>query len=73
MLDQVSMEIEKKAAKLGYIDAFLEYCEERGIVEYEDTIQTIHPILKDRIKQDFIDKKYFPDKKRDITLNSFFD
>lgn len=73
MLDQTSISIEKKAVTIGYIDAVLEYCEERGIEDYEDTIRNLHPILLEKIKQDFIDKNFFPNKKRKIKLNGFFD
>ncbi len=71
-IDSVSLEIEKKASKVGYIEAMIEFCEEKQIDEYEDVLEHLHPIVKEKIKQEFIQKNYLPKLKVAASLDNFF-
>lgn len=71
-LDTLSLEIEKKAARVGYIEAMIEFCEEKEIEEYEDVLEHLHPIVKEKIKQEFIQKNFIPRLKTSALLDNFF-
>lgn len=72
-IDNLTLDIEKRALEHGYIHAIINFCEEKRIYDYEDVLQLLHPILKEKIKQEFIDKNYIPSLKRKQKFNSFFD
>ena len=71
-IDSLSLEIEKKAQRVGYIEAILEFCDEKELEDYEDIVEQLHPILKEKVKQEFIEKNYIPSLKRQTKLDNFF-
>jgi hypothetical protein len=71
-IDALSLEIERRATKVGFIEAIIDFCEEKEILEYEDILEHLHPITKEKIKQEFIDKNFIPSKKSGFKLDNFF-
>ena len=71
-LDNLSLDIERRAESVGYINAILEFCEEKEKEDYEDVLELLHPILKEKIKQEFIDKGYLPHLKTKNPFELFF-
>jgi len=72
MVDNVTIQIEVMAAKCGsFKEAFLDFAEMNEIYDYEDLLATISPNLLQKIKNEFIEKNYFPDKKQDNILDLF--
>lgn len=70
MLDQTSTKIEELYIETGsYIDAVILFAERFGIYDYEDILEVIHPILKEKIKQEFIKKNYIPSLKKPSVFN----
>ncbi len=73
MIDQVTIKIEEIYLETGsYIDAIIEFANKFNIQDYEDILEVVNPILKEKIKQEFIDKNYFPDKKKQTSITDFF-
>jgi len=71
-MDKMSLEIEQKALELGsYIDAVVDFAEERGFGEFEEIIPLLDPIVVEKIKQEFIDKNYLPSMKRKNSMKEF--
>ena len=65
MLDPTTSKIEELYLETGsYIDAFLEFAKRFEIYDYEDILSVINPILHEKIKQEFITKNFFPNKKK---------
>lgn len=61
MIDNVSSQIEELAAlRESYRDAFFEFMENHNIYDPEDLYEILNPILKAKIKQEFIDANVFP-------------
>ena len=74
MLDQTTIKIEELYLETGsYIDAFLEFAVRFQIQDYEDILTVINPILHAKIKQEFIDKNFFPDKKKKASVTDFLE
>jgi uncharacterized protein (DUF4213/DUF364 family) len=71
-IDNLSLDIERRALTVGYINAFIEFCEEKEKDDYEDVLEMLHPILKDKIKQEFIEKNFLPHLKVKNPFDSFF-
>lgn len=72
MLDNLSKEIELRALQEGsYIEAIKDYCELHEILDFEDVTEQLHPNVIDKIKAEFIDKHYFPDKSLGNNLSKF--
>lgn len=72
MLDQTTIKIEELYTETGsYIEAFLEFAEKFQIYDYEDILAVINPILHEKIKQEFIDKNFFPGKKKKASIMDF--
>ena len=46
--------------------------EEKEKEDYEDVLELLHPILKEKIKQEFIDKGYLPHLKTKNPFELFF-
>jgi hypothetical protein len=68
----MSQEIEKKFLELGsYIDAVVDFAEERGFGEFEEIIPLLDPIVVDKIKNEFIEKNYLPSLKRKNSMKEF--
>lgn len=72
MLDNLSLKIEKDALRLGsYILAVTEYCEENTMYDYHDMKELLHPCIIEKIKQEAIDKGFFPELKNKNKSNIF--
>ena len=72
MLDQTTTKIEELYQETGsYIDAFLEFAHQFEVYDYEDILSVINPILYEKIKQEFIEKNFFPDKKKKANIFDF--
>lgn len=73
MLDNLSLRIEELAAKENsYIEAVLIFSEKFGYQEYEDILEILHPNIKEKLRQEFIDKKFLPNLKQKDSIESFF-
>ena len=70
MLD---IEIEQRAIKVGYMQAIIDFCEEKEIYDYEDVTEQLSDVLINKIKLEARKKNYFPDKKIKIINNVFDD
>jgi hypothetical protein len=75
MLDALSVEIEQLAKENGsYIDAVLYFQAARKINDVEDIIEILHPIVVQRIKDEFIKKNFIRGIKVENPIpESFFD
>lgn len=72
MLDPTTVKIEELYQETGsYIEAFIEFADKLQIYDYEDVLAIINPILHEKIKQEFIDKNFFPDKKKKASVLDF--
>lgn len=72
MMDNTTLTIENLAASLGsYIDATVAFKEKFPDMDFEDIIEVIHPNLVNKIKQEFINSNYFPDKKSTNIMEFF--
>lgn len=72
MVDNVTIQIEVMAAKCGsFKEAFLDFAEMNGIYDYEDLLATISKNLYNKIKNEFIEKNYFPEKRQENILDLF--
>lgn len=72
MLDPTTVKIEELYQETGsYIEAFIEFTNKFQIYDYEDVLAVINPILHEKIKQEFIDKNFFPDKKKKVSVLDF--
>lgn len=73
-IDALSMDIERRALIYNsHINGLLDFCEEKEIEDYEDIYEQLHPILKKKIEQEFINRGYIRDKYRKNPMDSFFD
>jgi hypothetical protein len=73
MLDNFNLDIEQRALRDGgLIEAIVNLCEEKGIVDFEDVVEQLHPIVLDKLKAEYYTKNYFPDKKIENNLKDFF-
>lgn len=74
MLDGVSKFVAEIAAKNGghYIDAVLEYQTVNQIPDVEDITEALHPIIVEKLKQEYVQKNYFPGRKRENAIPSGF-
>lgn len=74
MLDATSLAIEKLAQENAgsYIDACTIFAEKFGFNDFEDLIEILHPLLIQKIRQEFIDKNYIPSLKPKNSLSEFF-
>ena len=74
MLDNTSLTIEKMAAENNgsYIEACTIFAEKFGFHDFEDLIEVLHPLLIQKIRQEFIDKNYIPSLKPKNSLSEFF-
>lgn len=72
MLDGLNSEIERLAAKHNgsYIEAILEFRETREIHDFEDIVELLHDNVRDKVKQEFISKKFFPGKRVENAIPS---
>jgi len=72
-MDSITTEIERKVAtkKCSYIEAVLEFAEENEIADIEDLVEQLHPNIVDKLKTDFVKKKYFRNKKVEGTIEDF--
>ena len=66
------MEIEKRAQNVGYINAIIDIKEEKNMDDFETVIEQLHPLVLEKVKQEFYEKKFFPDKKIDKNILAFF-
>ena len=72
MLDPTTIKIEELYQETGsYIEAFIEFTNKFQIYDYEDVLAVINPILHEKIKQEFKDKNFFPDKKKKVSVLDF--
>ena len=72
MLDPTTLKIEELYQETGsYIEAFIEFTNKFQIYDYEDVLSIINPILHEKIEQEFIEKNYFPDKKKKVSVLDF--
>lgn len=63
--------VEQKFLERGsYIESIVEISEDLN-TDIEDIVENLSPILVAKIKQEFIDKNYFPELKR-TNLKDFF-
>ena len=70
MLDNVTLKIEEMKVEHGsYIDAMLAFSKEFEIYDFEDILEVLHPNLRGKIKQEFIDKNHIPSLKRNTMLD----
>ena len=53
-----------------YIEAITDFAEHHEI-EVEEIVDIMDPILKEKVKIEFIKRNYFPDKKIECTLDDF--
>jgi hypothetical protein len=73
MIDAFSMDIELRAVRLGsHIEAVLEFCEEKNIEDYYDVTELLHPIVLEKLKSEFIQKKFFRDRTVSRSINEVF-
>jgi len=74
MLDNLSLKIEELAAKEGsYIDAMTIFTEKMEYYDFEDLIEVLHPLVVQKIKQEFINKKYIPHLNQKNSIENFFE
>jgi len=74
MIDNLSLRIEELAAKEGsYIEAMLIFTEKFGYQDYEEVLEVLHPLVLQKIKQEFISKKYIPALRNKNSIESFFE
>ena len=72
-IDNASLEIERRYLETNdYFEAIHDYRQEHKILDYEDIIETLNPILINKIKTEAYKKNYFPDKKITNSLEDFF-
>jgi hypothetical protein len=73
MINNLDKEIEVRASQCGsYIDAIIEFCYEKHIQDYETIIELLNPILIEKIKVEFYEKNFIPEKKIKNSLADFF-
>lgn len=74
MLDSVNIEIEELALKNdgSYIDAIIEFSEKKDLLDVEDVLGMLHPIVYEKVKTEFIERNYIKDKPRNKSLDNFF-
>jgi hypothetical protein len=71
-INNLDYEIEMRYLQnFSYIDSIIEYCNENRIPDYEDVIETLNPVLIEKIKVEFKKKRFFRDEKI-VTLEDFF-
>jgi hypothetical protein len=72
MVANVTLSIENLYLETGsYKDALIEFADRFEIYDYEDILKVINPILIEKIKQEYIDLNYFPDKKKKPSVFDF--
>lgn len=70
MLDPTTQKIEELKLEIGnYREAFIEFAHRMEIYDYEELLEVINPLLVAKIKQEFINAKYFPHQKKSNILN----
>lgn len=70
MLDPTTQKIEELKLETGnYREAFLEFAHQMEILDYEELLEVINPLLVAKIKQEFIDAGYFRNKKKNNIIN----
>lgn len=68
------MDIEARALRDGgYIEAIINLCEEKGIYDFEDVVELLHPILLEKVKTEFKAKKFLSRDKIENSLKDFFE
>jgi hypothetical protein len=73
MLDKLNLEIEQRAYEEGsYIEAIKSFCEDRNVLDFEDVVEVLHPIVLQKVKAEFYEKKFFRGEKPVSKLNAFF-
>lgn len=71
MLDPLSLKIEKMVVESkSYIDSVVDYAE-ANTLDVEDVLEIVNKNIFEKIKQEFIDRHYFPDNKNETSLTSF--
>lgn len=64
-MDNVSSNILTIAMKCGsYIDAIIAYKDKFPDMDFNDVLDLVDPIIKERTRQEFINKNYLPHLKR---------
>lgn len=73
-LTGISLQIEKLMAEegLNVIEATIQFAEINGI-DIEEMGDLIDPILKEKLKTEFIKKNFFSDKKIENSLTDFLE
>jgi hypothetical protein len=73
-LSGINLQIENLVAggELNYIEAVLHFCEENNI-EIDEVADLIDPILKEKLKTEFVRLNYFSEKKIPNQLKDFFE
>jgi hypothetical protein len=72
MLDQFNLEIEKRALAEGsFKEAVLTFSEEKEM-EVEEVYDLLNPIIKEKLKNEFILNNYIPALKIETKLENFF-
>lgn len=73
-MNAVSIEIEKRALQTNsYIEAVVDYCEDKQIGDIEDVVEILHPNIIEKIRVEAIKKNYFRDKKSENINDIFFE
>ena len=72
-VNSLDLDIEILAQKRGsYMDAILEFAENKGILDYEDIIDSLHPQIVEKVKVEAIKKNYVPAMKIENDFDDFF-
>lgn len=73
MLDSINLEIEQLAQKNNgsYIEAIVEFQELKNIIDIEDIVEMLHFNIREKLKNEFIKKKYFSEKRIENSLPQF--
>ena len=71
-MTNLDKEIETRALRLGsYIDAIIEFCFEKEIGDFENVVELLNPILIEKVKTEFYEKNFIPEKKITNSLVEF--
>lgn len=71
-MTNLDKEIEIRALRLGsYIDAIIEFCFEKEIGDFENVVELLNPILIEKVKVEFYEKNFMPERKIKNSLINF--
>lgn len=73
-IDALNLEIERRYNLNGsYIESITDFATENGVLDIEDIVDELHPVVVEKVKAEFIDRNYFPGMKNENSLGDFLD